>query len=256
MCKQLLKNTFTKAPIKLLCITAILGAFLMLSFTKVKAQESYYDPQNQEEFFYISAEIGADIPLFNFKTTEQPNSETGFATLGYGGGLQMHYFWNRIMVTGSYRYSSHQYDEQQHAKELSQSDTASWLVKAEKWNYQSLSIGAGYKIIDGAAFSLAIDIVAGLTFSTRPQIDFSYTISGDTYRFSEPRTKDVSFCYGSNLSCFYTTDQNLFFSLKGGYFKTTASYAYNSMLTNNNTAVKQTQTIETIQVSAGIGFVF
>lgn len=230
---------------------------LMLFFFQSQAfsqiDDDYFSPTNNTAV--VSGQAFLVVPAFDFGSTEL-KKESSYAATGFGAGINIGYQTSFIEWLIQINYFNNPIRTKNMAEDLSVRDTVRYFVNAKNYQSRNLLVGTGFPLIQKEKFQLKLAGLIGMTYITRPQIDYSMITNNGTERYSESEANDIEFTYSFQLRGQYQLSSGFYFSSQFFYLASRTGYQYRS--SKGGTITKETshQPLHFFSLGLGAGFSF
>lgn len=229
----------------------VLFFFQFNAFSQI--DDDYFSTTNNTAT--VSGHAMLAIPVFNFGSTELKR-ESSYASTGFGAGVNIGYQTSFIEWLIQVNYFNNPIRTKNMAEDLSARDTVRYFVNAKNYQSRNLLVGTGFPIIQKEKFHLQLAGLIGMTYITRPQMDYSMITNNGTERYSESEANDIEFSYSFQMRSQYQLQSGLYVSSHILYLASRTGYQYRSSRGGKISKENSHQPLTLFSLGLGVGFSF
>ena len=215
---------------------------------------AYYQADENEAT--IAAQLFTAIPISDFGSTNLNNNHATFAGLGFGAGIQIGYKTPSVQWLVQFNYFSNPVRTDELERDLQARDSVQYNISANNYQARNILVGAALPFIQKERFNLSVGALAGMTFISRPQIDYALITPGGPLRFTESKANDVEFSYSLQMQGIYHLPSGIFIHGQLTYLASRTGYQYRTSRGGKMSKETAHQPYYILGISVGAGFSF
>lgn len=236
----------------ILVIAGVLMIFCLPSLAQTDA--AYY--QTEENEATITAQLFTAIPISDFGSTNLNNENATFAGLGFGAGIHIGHKTPNVQWLVQFNYFSNPVRTDELERDLQARDSIEYNISAKNYQARNIMVGAAIPVIRTERFNFSVGALAGMTFTSRPQMDYSLSTPTGPLRFTESKANDVEFSYSMQMQCVYDLPSGIFIHGQLTYLASHTGYQYRTSKGGQLGQETVHQPFYILGVSIGAGFSF
>ena len=204
----------------------------------------------------VSGQIYSSLPILDFGSTDLSNENAGFAGAGFGAGIHIDYTTPHVQWMVQFNYFSNALRTDELARDLQARDSVQYTVEADNFQARNIMVGAGVPLIEKERFRIQLAGLAGMTFISRPQVNYSMLTANGPIRFTESKASDIEFSYSLQLQGVYDLPSGFFVRSQVVYIASETGFQYRTSKGGSLSRETVHQPFFLLGMSLGIGFAF